>query len=544
MSKKLSTKDFIKKANIIHSNFYNYSKTEYINSKIKVIISCPEHGDFEQVPSTHIKGSGCPKCKGFGFSRGEQIERLNKIHNSKYDYSKTNFKGTLNHINVVCPIHGEFSILLKSHINGAGCQKCGLYKATVDKCKKGLHFKNKYKNIDILIDDNSVYTTTDIVSINCKIHGLYKKRISLIHQGCPKCNKEKKVKEKENRFIECSSLVHNNKYNYSEVSYTNNRNRVDIICPTHGKFKQTPNNHKDQKAGCPVCGNGNTSIAEKEIFDFLSNFVICELNKKDLLKNKEIDIYIPELNIGIEYDGLHWHNELYKNKNYHKNKTELCKNQNIRLIHIFEDEWLFKKDIVKSRLLNIIGKTQNKIFARNCVIKNVTTKEARGFLEQNHIQGFVGGRVKIGLYYNSELVSLMTFGSLRKNMGQNSTKNLFELLRFCNKLNTTVVGGASKLFKHFITTYNPIEVISYADIRWSNGNLYEKLCFDFLYDTRPNYFYVKGNKREGRFKYRKSELLKIGFEENLTEAEIMKQMKFYRIYDCGCKKYKWKNSKL
>ena len=134
----------------------------------------------------------------------------------------------------------------------------------------------------------------------------------------------------------------------------------------------------------------------------------------------------------------------------------------------------------------------------------------------------------------------MTFGKQRKNMGNKSEENTYELLRFCNKLNTSVIGGASKLFKYFIDNYKPEEIITYADRSWSQGNLYRKLGFDFIYETQPNYYYVVDGIRKNRFNFRKDILIKDGFDPNKTEREIMLERKIYRIYDSGQLKFIWK----
>ena len=267
-----------------------------------------------------------------------------------------------------------------------------------------------------------------------------------------------------------------------------------------------------------------------------------ELHNRDILNGREIDIYIPSLKLGIEYDGLRWHSEIFnKGANYHLSKTEECERQGIRLIHIFEDEWQYKRDIVKSRLLNLIGKTPDKIYARKCAIKEVDSHTASKFLNENHIQGTCNSSYRYGLYYNDELVSIMTFGKLRKNLGSTDKDGYYELLRFCNKLNTAVVGGASKLFKHFLKENKPTNVISYADRRWSNGGLYEKLGFTLNHKSKPSYFYVVNDKRENRFKYRKDVLVKEGYDSSKTEHQIMLERGIYRIYDCGCLVYEYKN---
>jgi hypothetical protein len=162
----------------------------------------------------------------------------------------------------------------------------------------------------------------------------------------------------------------------------------------------------------------------------------------------------------------------------------------------------------------------------------------------NHIQGYVNSNIKLGLFHKQELVSLMTFGGLRKSLGSKHKNNHWEMLRFCNKLNTTVVGGSSKLFNFFIKNYSPIEITSYSDNRFFNGSLYETLGFKFIKNTGINYFYVKNGKREHRFKYRKDMLVKQGFDSEMTEHQIMLERKIYRIYDCGNKKWVWSNNLL
>jgi hypothetical protein len=261
-----------------------------------------------------------------------------------------------------------------------------------------------------------------------------------------------------------------------------------------------------------------------------------------LSDNKEIDIFIPELNIGIEYDGLKWHSDEYKNNSYHLNKTKECSKLGIRLIHIFEDEWVNKSEIVKSILCNLINKTPNKIYARTCEIREIGTKEKNDFLNKSHIQGTVSTAINIGLYYNNELVSLMCIGKPRVNLGRKThEEGEYELLRFCNKPYTSVVGAASKLFKYFIKKYNPTLITSYCDYRWSIGNMYETLGFTLSHYSQPNYFYIIGNNRKNRFKYRKSELIKEGFDPEKSEKEIMEEKGIHRIYDCGSLVYIWKN---
>lgn len=306
------------------------------------------------------------------------------------------------------------------------------------------------------------------------------------------------------------------------------------------------------KYSVPVCIYCNPlnkmySYTEVEIKNFIQNNLqntVVLHNDRTILKPKELDIYIPSLKIAIEYNGLWCHNETHQDKKYHLNKTQECEKQQIKLIHIFEDEWMNKREIVKSRILNILGKTPNKINGRDCQIKNVDNKEAFKFLNENHIQGsLISKKINIGLYYENELVSLMSFGDKRIVNGELKKENEYELLRFCNKLNTNIHGAGSRLFKYFINVYNPNIVLSYANRRWSSihDNLYKKLGFDLIKISPPGYFYVIGNERKHRYNYRKDLLVKQGADLTKTEHEIMFDRKYYRIYDCGQLKYEWKN---
>jgi hypothetical protein len=182
----------------------------------------------------------------------------------------------------------------------------------------------------------------------------------------------------------------------------------------------------------------------------------------------------------------------------------------------------------------------NGIYGRNTTIKEIKKKEVEKFLKENHIQGYTNSKIKIGLFYNDELISVMTFGNKRIALGdKNITNNDFEMIRFCNKLNTVVIGGANKLLKHFIKTYKPHTIISFADRRYSNGNLYYKLGFEFVGKTKPNYWYFHKNSlhRQHRFNFRKNKLVEEGFDKNKTENEIMTNRGYLRIYDSGNLKF-------
>lgn len=279
----------------------------------------------------------------------------------------------------------------------------------------------------------------------------------------------------------------------------------------------------------------NRSSYEKDICDWLDSIGVSYItNNRNVIKPLSIDIYIEDYNLAIEFNGLYWHSELFKDKSYHLNKTNLCNEKGIQLIHIWEDDWLSRKDVIKSMILNKVGKIDNRVYGRKCEVREVNNKDTSDFLNKCHIQGYTRFSNSIGLYYNDELVSLMSFGWRSIN-----AKKEYELIRFCNKLNTSVIGAASKLFKHFIKNNEIDQITSYADISMFNGNLYTKLGFEYNRRSDINYWWVVKGVRKHRFNYNKRKLVKKGYDPLKTEVEIMHELGNYRIYGCGQDKYIW-----
>lgn len=268
-------------------------------------------------------------------------------------------------------------------------------------------------------------------------------------------------------------------------------------------------------------------------------------NVRDVIYPKELDIYIPSKKVAIEINGCYWHSDKEKPKNYHVDKFKACSGHDIQLIQIWEDWLVHKPEIVKSFLLSKLGCCENTIYARETKLREVSNKEMTEFLEKNHIQGRCNSKCSYGLYYNDELVSLMTFGYNRGSISKNSknqSSSKYELLRFCTKLNTRVVGGASKLLKHFIEINHPTQIISYASCDISNGNLYKSLGFETDNKITKSYWYIDPNtfKRYHRASFTKSSIIKKGIKESKgswTETEAMDEAGYIRIYDAG--QMKW-----
>lgn len=276
------------------------------------------------------------------------------------------------------------------------------------------------------------------------------------------------------------------------------------------------------------------SCYETEIAHFLSQYGIdYRQNCRKTIAPLELDFVIENSDIAIEFHGLYWHSELAGvDKEYHRNKYQVCKDRGIQLLQIFENEWLDNSDLVKSIIHNAIGNTTNTVYARKCQIRELTSTEAREFINSNHIQRYVNSSIRLGLIDNDQLVAVMTFGKSRFN-----NKYQYELVRFCNLLGTSVIGGASKILSHFEQQYNPNSIVSYCDLRYFTGKLYTNLGFKYLYDSAPNYHYFnkRSTKLQSRHKFQKHKLSEIlpKFDHNLSESDNMFANGFNRIWDCG-----------
>jgi hypothetical protein len=299
---------------------------------------------------------------------------------------------------------------------------------------------------------------------------------------------------------------------------------------------------KRMKEGNSVFHTSGPSKGELELHNFVKSLDIQAIyNDKTLLKGLEIDILIPDKKIAIEYNGSRFHSDLFKERKYHLKKTEELNQLGYHLVHIWEPDWLRVKDIVKSNLTHLLGKTENRYYARKLTVKEVPTADAVAFLHKNHLQGSVPAKIRLGLYTaDNVLLSLMTFSNARAIIGGKRVDSEYELVRFCNQLNTVVIGGASKLFRAFVDKYSPKQIYTYANRDWSLGKLYQALGMTYQGSTPPGYFYVKSHRKYSRQRFQKHKLVAAGKDPAKTEYQIMTEDGYYRIWDCGNLKYIWK----
>ena len=360
---------------------------------------------------------------------------------------------------------------------------------------------------------------------------------------------KKKIAEKLsiNAIEDRLKIIKENNLNIEVLSFLSGKD-VKIYCKdclTESIFSTSFFN-KRLNSGINPCIKCNpvlnsTSNGEIDLYDYISSIYdgIVIKNYRKNRNSKEVDIYLPEVNKGYEFNGIYWHSEIFKDKNYHLYKKKELEEEGIEIYNIWEDDWIYKKELIKSRIMNSLN-LSNKIFARKCKIREITASEERVFLNENHIQGYVPSKIGFGLYIDSKLVSIMSFSSNRRCLGSKEKFGEYELLRFCNLLNTTVIGGASKLFNHFIKNYNPSVVISYQDNSWKTGNLYEKLGFIEISNISPNYYWCKGNIRYHRYNYRKDKLVRQGYDPKKSESVIMTERGYFKLWDHGNRKWEYR----
>lgn len=317
-----------------------------------------------------------------------------------------------------------------------------------------------------------------------------------------------------------------------DKDYYINNNNFQFLCEVcKNSFYSDKTN--PQKIWCG-CGKA-TSFSEIELYNFIESLLNCEVvrNKNFTISGKvrELDIFIPDYNMGIEYNGLYWHSELYKDSNYHSEKRELFDSIGINLVQVFESDWINKPEIVKSLLRTKLGLV-NKIYGRNTEIFELTNEQAEEFLNINHLKGYVKAKYHIGLKYKEDIVCVMSVSIARFDKNYD-----YEILRFATKLNTSVTGGFSKIIK-YLDSMGIKSLVSYVDLMYFNGSSYEQNGFKFIKKTKPGYYYWNKSKSlnlENRQSYQKHKLSNIldNFDNTLSEHENMLNNNYLRIYDAG-----------
>lgn len=551
MSRKLTNDEIIKRFQSIHGNRYDYSKVDYKGNKIPVTIICEKHGQFNQLPVVHDRGGNCPDCSLIQRSnkrrwdKGEFIQRAKEIHDNNYNYSKVEYIDIKTKVEIICKKHGSFHMEPGNHINQKqGCSEC--YKESLTKLNHQ-KFIEKSKEIHGDIYDYSKVEYVDMktpVTIICDIHGEFKQwpRYHIEGSGCHACKKQANGMKfsRKDEFVDRVKKIHKNKYEYPnfENEYKTNKSKITMVCDKGHVFKQIAKDHL-RGCGCDRCSNRNSEMETGVEQYFIRNQINYIRRDRQILKGLELDFYLPDHGMAIECNGNYWHCEsMGKDKNYHLNKTLMCKNSGVQLLHIFEDELKYKKSIIISKLNSLLKINKFKIHGRKCEVREISSIKKSKFLDKYHIQGNCKSDVRLGLFYKNRLVSVMTFIKPRLSTDDKE----FELNRLCSNNLFYIIGGADKMLKYFERNYNPIKVVSYADYRISFGGVYERLNFKLSHMAPPKYWYLYPSKmiRDSKYKFslkkikRKYETGELNFyNPELTEWENMQNNGYDRIWDCG-----------
>jgi hypothetical protein len=536
-------------------NMYDYSKVEFKNALTAVKIGCPDHGEVYLLPNTfrHYKlKSPCTKCNSSqlpSFTTETFIQELEKIKPGLYSTDKVQYINTDTKVDLTCKIcNTEFSTTPYSLVGPrkSGCPACARSELAEVKIKPWIEIFTRFNKIHgdkfgYLKDTyKSLHTPMTIV---CKEHGEFQ-QIPANHEsgaGCPRCSilrrsENKRISYEEN--LNRARLAHGSVFKYPQEGYTGAKDPMQVICKDHGVFHQLAYDHWAGH-GCSKCANG-TSKGQEDMTQFIQYLGINVKLNFVMKSGKHIDIFCEELNIGFEYHGLYWHSEAVgKNMHYHHQKTKDAEAEGIRLVQIFEDEWLdeSKKSRTQAFIKNILNKTELKLDARKLKFNICSWIEAKNLLDQTHMQGSGPGTKYRYCLRNIEdkIVAVMLYSTSSRN-----TEDSIELTRFASL--GSIRGGFSKLLVNSIKLLQTDfkEIISFSDSRLTPGTIYASQGFTHIETLKPDYEYYKGMGRWHKRKFQHQRLSTIlkNYDPQKTEKENCSDHGYYRVWDCGMKKWK------
>ena len=554
---RLTQAEFLEKAKAIHADKYDLSRTIYTGNNDKVEVICHKHGPFYVVPRSLVIGIGCPKCgrekaaKANTITQQEFLDRAEAACGGKYDLRAAIYKGALQKVEAICPEHGSWWVFPSSLLRGYGCPKCaGKAKLTQEE------FEGKVLSVHGTRYDlrkARYVSNTTKVEIICPEHGSWRAIPTNLFKGtgCPKCA-GKNVTQEE--FLEKAKAVHGEKYDLSMVIYEKSSVKIEVICPEHGSWWITPNNFL-RGCGCPKCSNNGKSKGEDSVAEYIESLGMkVERGRRDIISPLEIDIFIPEKNLGIEYNGHYYHGESRLGKTYHYKKFKMCSEKGIRLVQILDLAWQTRQNQIKSFLSNALGviASDKKIDTRNCEVRQVKVGELREFLNTNHIRGHCHtGSIALALFSGSEIVSAMVFGKGTNQRGaaRKGKDAVWTLSRYAASEN--IPDGFQKLLDHGRDLIGwEHDIIGFSSNDFSDDYLYRAAGFVKDAEIGSDYqvFHPKNglhHKSHWQRRMIPARLAEIGWEggfdpatDKRTEWEIEDQVGAVRVWDSG--KIRWR----
>lgn len=559
MAKRRTTQDFIANARTVHGDKYDYSRTEYVGSKLKVEIVCPTHGPFWQRPNDHLSNrAGCVKCAHCGprASLDDFIAKARAVHGDKYDYSRVDYRGVDSKIEIVCPQHGVFAQIPYDHINGHGCGKCATEKQVKARTWTTEQFVSKARARfgDTLDYSRAQYVTSlTPIEVGCPVHGFFTVRPHehLKSTGCPLCASN--AKKTHGELLARARAAHGDRYDYSKSTFTLVGAPVTITCKVHGDFQQIAKAHLNGH-NCPLCAREATaSQEENELAEWLVSLGVRVVrNDRTTLNGFELDIYLPDYRLGVEYHGSYWHHdERLQHPRIHEMKAARAESLGIGLVTVWDFDWQTKRALIQDMIRHRMGlSTGAKYHARQGAVAIVDKEIAADFYRRHHIQGAPNAaRWHYGLRIGGALVACMSFGQGASRRGKLGNTE-WELMRFA--AHGMVRGAASKLFAAFVRAHAPATVWSYSDRQHFGGGLYRAL--GFAEDGRLEADYRVYHQRTGKLwhksswqrRYIPARLEELGIRATFdpdtdprTERDMQRIAGVFRVRDAGKIRWKW-----
>ena len=483
---------------------YDFSKAQYAGALTRIEgVVCPDHGVFSQYAAQFRKGRGCPQCGAAQRTQTrrtpaeEFFERVAQVHGDCYDYTHTKFTQMNANITVRCAVHGDFTISANKHLyRKQGCGKCEM-----DAKRKRIV---QYRHLSAAA----------------------------------------KVSNTAQDFFARCAAAHESRYTYPKQEYQGAKEKIRVVCPDHGEFEQAAWAHLSGK-GCFQCGAADPQW-ERDIVRYVQQLGFTPERSLPVLGGRHIDILVADKKVGIELHGLYWHTESRRHKTYHREKWEAATAAGLRLLQVFEDEWKDKRTVVESRIAAVLG-VGSRYDARKCSVEVLEPGIAREFLTAHHIQGAGTASAYYGLRFDGALVAVASFGKARSGaMTGAQQPDQWEVIRYASI--GRVRGGFTRLLKRFIADFAPKEIISYCDLRYGDGRLYQAAGFNLHSVTEPDYWWVPPGRvqRVARYMTQKHKLaahpvLGKHYAANKSEAEICAAAGWERIYGVGNQKWVWKN---
>lgn len=544
-----SPEAWIQQARKVHGGRYFYGLCLFTGAEKKVTVGCPEHGWFSVQAYTHLRGVNCGKCSG-NRKKGKDLWVLQAkaTHGDKFDYSKVEYRSANHSVTIVCPEHGQFQQTAKLHLTGKGCPKCSHSRRGEQSRKTTASFVSEAKAVHGEKYDyaSAAYRgNKKKVVIICKQHGAFEQtpNAHLRGSGCPKCastvtgkNRALGLQGLSERSLEKFGDAYDFSENEAYIKKQHKLNAKHKLCGT--RFSISAEGHLDSvHGGCPKCA-GSLSQSEDDIEHFLSGLGFrTEKRNREVLEGKEIDIYLPEQGLAIEYNGDYWHSdETGTAHNYHLKKRRLACEKGVRLIHVYEYLYREKRELVLRMLARAAGVDPIREMARKCKVVRLSQADATEFYFQHHLMGTVTASLHLGLEREGSVVCAASFGK-RYGLPEGET----EMMRFCLPPELSVTGGMNRLVKHAAGILGTEICHSSVVLDWFTGASFSASGWRYIGDTAPSYVWTHPRRQPvKRWQAQRKHLPRLlgeGFDPTLSEKQNMERAGYRRVWNCGNAKY-------